>query len=88
MLAGDPCQLGPVVKSKLAAAFGLGVSLLERLMANPLYSRHDWGYNPKLVGALHTISIVFTNFKSFFGSKYHIDLHEDYQNVSHATQML
>ncbi|XP_042372534.1 RNA helicase Mov10l1-like, partial [Plectropomus leopardus] len=52
VLAGDPCQLGPIVKSKLAAAFGLGVSLLERLMANPLYCRHDWGYNPKLVTKL------------------------------------
>ncbi|XP_035520313.1 RNA helicase Mov10l1 [Morone saxatilis] len=52
VLAGDPCQLGPVVKSRLAAAFGLGVSLLERLMANPLYSRQDWGYNPKLVTKL------------------------------------
>lgn len=38
-----------MVKSKIAAAFGLGVSMLERLMANPLYSRHDWGYNPRLV---------------------------------------
>nr|XP_046250224.1 RNA helicase Mov10l1 isoform X2 [Scatophagus argus] len=52
VLAGDPCQLGPLVKSKLAATFGLGVSLLERLMANPLYSRHDWGYNPMLVTKL------------------------------------
>ncbi|XP_037624699.1 RNA helicase Mov10l1 isoform X1 [Sebastes umbrosus] len=52
VLAGDPCQLGPIVKSKLAAAFGLGVSMLERLMANPLYARHDWGYNPKLVTKL------------------------------------
>ncbi|XP_034541306.1 RNA helicase Mov10l1 isoform X2 [Notolabrus celidotus] len=52
VLAGDPCQLGPVVKSKLARTFGLGVSLLERLMANPLYSRHDWGYNPNLVTKL------------------------------------
>ncbi|XP_040894189.1 RNA helicase Mov10l1 [Toxotes jaculatrix] len=52
VLAGDPCQLGPIVKSKLATAFGLGVSLLERLMANPLYSRQDWGYNPKLVTKL------------------------------------
>ncbi|XP_068579229.1 RNA helicase Mov10l1 isoform X2 [Cebidichthys violaceus] len=52
VLAGDPCQLGPLVKSKLATAFGLGVSLLERLMSNPLYSRHDWGYNPKLVTKL------------------------------------
>uniref|UniRef100_A0A3B3ZU81 RNA helicase n=1 Tax=Periophthalmus magnuspinnatus TaxID=409849 RepID=A0A3B3ZU81_9GOBI len=52
VLAGDPHQLGPIVKSKMAAAFGLGVSLLERLMANPLYSRHDWGYNPRLVTKL------------------------------------
>ncbi|KAM7414935.1 hypothetical protein PAMA_019653 [Pampus argenteus] len=52
VLAGDPCQLGPIVKSKLAATFGLGVSLLERLMANPLYSRQEWGYNPKLVTKL------------------------------------
>ncbi|XP_041650472.1 RNA helicase Mov10l1 [Cheilinus undulatus] len=52
VLAGDPCQLGPMVKSKLAATFGLGMSLLERLMANPLYSRHNWGYNPNLVTKL------------------------------------
>ncbi|XP_017290246.2 RNA helicase Mov10l1 isoform X2 [Kryptolebias marmoratus] len=52
VLAGDPCQLGPVVKSKLASAFGLGVSLMERLMSNTLYTKHDWGYNPKLVTKL------------------------------------
>nr|XP_057932481.1 RNA helicase Mov10l1 isoform X3 [Doryrhamphus excisus]XP_057932482.1 RNA helicase Mov10l1 isoform X3 [Doryrhamphus excisus] len=52
VLAGDPCQLGPIVKSKTATAFGLGVSLLERLMDNPLYARHEWGYNPKLVTKL------------------------------------
>lgn len=45
--------MGPLVKSKIASAFGFGVSLLERLMANPLYSRQDWGYNPKLVSVLH-----------------------------------
>nr|XP_040019755.1 RNA helicase Mov10l1 [Gasterosteus aculeatus aculeatus] len=52
VLAGDPCQLGPIIKSKLAAAYGLGVSMLERLMANPLFARHDWGYNPMLVTKL------------------------------------
>ncbi|XP_061679287.1 RNA helicase Mov10l1 isoform X2 [Syngnathoides biaculeatus] len=52
VLAGDPCQLGPIVKSKMASAFGLGLSLLERLMANPLYAKHEWGYNPKLVTKL------------------------------------
>ncbi|CAJ1056264.1 RNA helicase Mov10l1 isoform X1 [Xyrichtys novacula] len=52
VLAGDPRQLGPVIKSKLATAFGLGVSMLERLMANPLYSRLGRGYNPYLVTKL------------------------------------
>ncbi|XP_030630697.1 RNA helicase Mov10l1 [Chanos chanos] len=52
VLAGDPQQLGPVVKSTVARAFGLGVSLLERLMALPLYSCEDKGYNPLLVTKL------------------------------------
>ncbi|XP_036375537.1 RNA helicase Mov10l1 [Megalops cyprinoides] len=52
VLSGDPQQLGPVVKSRLASAFGLGVSLLERLMATPLYSRDERGYNPLLVTKL------------------------------------
>ncbi|KAI7789308.1 RNA helicase Mov10l1-like, partial [Triplophysa rosa] len=48
VLAGDPKQLGPVIKSKVASAFGLGVSFLERLMGLPLYSCGERGYNPKL----------------------------------------
>lgn len=51
--------MGPVIKSKTAAAFGLGVSMLERLMANPLYSRHDWGYNPRLVRETVTYPRLF-----------------------------
>ncbi|XP_055011707.1 RNA helicase Mov10l1 [Boleophthalmus pectinirostris] len=52
VLAGDPRQLGPIVKSKMATTFGLGVSLVERLMANPLYSQDELGYNPRLVTKL------------------------------------
>ncbi|XP_035379560.1 RNA helicase Mov10l1 [Electrophorus electricus] len=52
VLAGDPRQLGPIVKSKLSEVFGLGVSLLERLMATPLYSCNERGYNPLLVTKL------------------------------------
>ncbi|XP_065129006.1 RNA helicase Mov10l1 [Paramisgurnus dabryanus] len=52
VLAGDPKQLGPVIKSKIASAFGLGVSFLERLMRLPLYSCSERGYNPKLVTKL------------------------------------
>ena len=37
ILAGDPMQLGAVVKLELAKTSGLGVSLMERLMDNELY---------------------------------------------------
>ncbi|KAJ1161863.1 hypothetical protein NDU88_002343 [Pleurodeles waltl] len=55
VLAGDPLQLGPVIKSRLAMAYGLGVSFLERLMARLLYTRDEksfgafGSYNPMLV---------------------------------------
>ena len=32
VLAGDPKQLGPVLRSPISIEFGLGLSLLERLM--------------------------------------------------------
>ncbi|XP_012690883.1 putative helicase mov-10-B.1 [Clupea harengus] len=40
VLAGDPEQLGPILRSPLALRHGLGLSLLERLMRdNPLYQK-------------------------------------------------
>jgi helicase MOV-10 len=50
VLAGDPKQLGPIIRSPLATRFGLDKSLLERLCELPAYSRdesraHD-GENP------------------------------------------
>uniref|UniRef100_A0A3Q3VUE4 RNA helicase n=1 Tax=Mola mola TaxID=94237 RepID=A0A3Q3VUE4_MOLML len=40
VLAGDPKQLGPILRSPLALQYGLGISLLERLMReNPLYQK-------------------------------------------------
>lgn len=41
VLAGDPCQLGPVLASRLAGRCGLGLSLLERLMERPAYQRDE-----------------------------------------------
>uniref|UniRef100_UPI00398F43D6 RNA helicase Mov10l1 isoform X2 n=1 Tax=Pristiophorus japonicus TaxID=55135 RepID=UPI00398F43D6 len=57
VLAGDPMQLGPIMKSRIATAYGLSVSLLERLMSRPLYSRDETfgafgSYNPLLVTKL------------------------------------
>lgn len=53
VLAGDPQQLGPVLRSPLAAQHGLGTSLLERLMLhNALYAKSDEGYNPQFVTKL------------------------------------
>uniref|UniRef100_A0A4X2JP62 RNA helicase n=1 Tax=Vombatus ursinus TaxID=29139 RepID=A0A4X2JP62_VOMUR len=58
VLAGDPMQLGPVIKSRLALAYGLNMSMLERLMSRPLYLRDEnafgacGSYNPLLVTKL------------------------------------
>ncbi|XP_045410664.1 RNA helicase Mov10l1 [Lemur catta] len=58
VLAGDPMQLGPVIKSRLAMAYGLNVSMLERLMSRPAYVRDEnafgacGAYNPLLVTKL------------------------------------
>uniref|UniRef100_UPI00358F4B42 putative helicase MOV-10 n=1 Tax=Myxine glutinosa TaxID=7769 RepID=UPI00358F4B42 len=42
VLAGDPKQLGPILRSSLAKKNGLEMSLLERLMtSNPLYQRRE-----------------------------------------------
>ncbi|KAM9001976.1 helicase MOV-10 isoform 1-T1 [Sarcophilus harrisii] len=53
VLAGDPQQLGPVLRSSIAQKHGLGVSLLERLLKyNPLYQKGPKGYDPQLVTKL------------------------------------
>lgn len=40
VLAGDPKQLGPLIKSQQAIKMGYGVSMLERLITtDPLYMR-------------------------------------------------
>ena len=55
MLAGDPQQLGPILRSKFTRQYGLQVSLLERLMDTRLYHRDEHkfadhgAYDPLLV---------------------------------------
>ncbi|XP_072281879.1 helicase MOV-10 [Pyxicephalus adspersus] len=53
VLAGDPKQLGPVLRSPLAIEHGLSMSLLERLMNhNPLYGKDTGAYNAEFVTKL------------------------------------
>ncbi|XP_067933696.1 RNA helicase Mov10l1-like isoform X2 [Watersipora subatra] len=57
VLAGDHKQLGAVIKSRIAEACGLTVSLLERTMSHPSYARKDsfrdtGYYDPNLVTKL------------------------------------
>ncbi|KAF8771015.1 RNA helicase Mov10l1 like protein [Argiope bruennichi] len=58
IMAGDPKQLGPVLRSSHALTYGLQVSYLERLMNTALYARNEreykeyGGYNPLLVTML------------------------------------
>lgn len=41
ILAGDPKQLGPIIKSPKAESMGLGMSLLERLMNLSIYQKNQ-----------------------------------------------
>ncbi|XP_036958527.1 putative helicase mov-10-B.1 isoform X2 [Acanthopagrus latus] len=60
VLAGDPKQLGPIVRSSLAKKYGMGVSLLERLMKDfPLYSRNEKG-----VFNNHFVTKLLNNYRS------------------------
>ncbi|KAF2285412.1 hypothetical protein GH714_003619 [Hevea brasiliensis] len=49
VLAGDPMQLGPVIYSRDAEAYGLGKSYLERLFECESYCNGDENYVTKLV---------------------------------------
>ncbi|XP_020230053.1 probable RNA helicase SDE3 [Cajanus cajan] len=49
VLAGDQLQLGPVIYSKKAEEYGLGVSYMERLSECELYSMGDANYVTRLV---------------------------------------
>ncbi|KAL3280167.1 hypothetical protein HHI36_017667 [Cryptolaemus montrouzieri] len=55
VLAGDPKQLGPIVQSNVAREYGLGVSMLERLMdTQETYKNQDPNF----------ITMLIKNFRS------------------------
>jgi len=91
VLAGDPKQLGPIVRSNKAKKMGLGRSLLERIMNRELYksdiSKYSEtnGYNP-----LHITKLV-QNYRShpeilhfpsqvFYGGELEAHADEDVRN--------
>ncbi|KAK7405930.1 hypothetical protein VNO78_07542 [Psophocarpus tetragonolobus] len=49
VLAGDQLQLGPVIYSKKADEYGLGVSFMERLSECELYASGDANYVTRLI---------------------------------------
>lgn len=49
VLAGDPMQLGPIINSKNAEEYGLGISYLERMFQCEFYINEDNNYVTKLV---------------------------------------
>ncbi|XP_066447975.1 RNA helicase Mov10l1 [Eleutherodactylus coqui] len=83
ILAGDPMQLGPVIKSRIALAYGLSMSLLERLMALPIYLRDEktygacGNYNPLLITKLTKnyrshAALLYLPFKLFYHNEFEV----------------
>jgi len=52
VMAGDPKQLGPVVRSPTADKYGMSVSMLERLMTSPPYCLGNTGYDRRCITKL------------------------------------
>ncbi|KAM8830509.1 putative helicase mov-10-B.1 isoform 1-T1 [Synchiropus picturatus] len=53
VLAGDPKQLGPILRSPFAVKYGLGVSFLERIMTDfPQYQKKDGVFSNRFVTKL------------------------------------
>ncbi|XP_053173933.1 putative helicase mov-10-B.1 [Scomber japonicus] len=53
VLAGDPKQLGPILRSPFVLKYGMGVSLLERMMNDfPLYQKEEDVFNKRFVTKL------------------------------------
>lgn len=66
VMAGDPRQLGPVVRSQLAVKNGLATSLLERLMELGLYISRDPRCITKLVKNFRSHPALLTVPKRLF----------------------
>ncbi|KAI0027031.1 P-loop containing nucleoside triphosphate hydrolase protein [Vararia minispora EC-137] len=71
VLAGDPRQLGPIIRSAVARRLGLDISYMERLMKDPMYDEHQ-GHGVTVVKLTknyrsHEAIIKFPNEKFYGG---------------------
>lgn len=85
ILAGDPMQLGPIIRNRLCLSYNLGMSLLERLITMPPYQQSDQAN-------MHMMTKLLRNFRShpdilkvpnemFYGSKLQASANE---MISHS----
>lgn len=58
VLTGDPHQLGPSLSSLVSAKYGLGISLLERLMKLKLYESRNPNFITKLLQNFRSHSMI------------------------------
>ncbi|XP_056633790.1 putative helicase mov-10-B.1 isoform X2 [Diorhabda sublineata] len=69
VLAGDPKQLGPQLVSKVSQKYGLGISLLERLMETDLYKNRNPNFITMLVNNFrnHSSILYLPNRHFYYG---------------------
>ncbi|KAI4522633.1 P-loop containing nucleoside triphosphate hydrolase protein [Schizophyllum commune Loenen D] len=72
ILSGDPQQLGPIIRSRVASQLGLEMSLIERLMQREVYNQQT-GYGKSVVKLIknyrsHPAILRFPN-ERFYGGE-------------------
>ncbi|XP_071082763.1 putative helicase MOV-10 [Haliotis cracherodii] len=65
VLAGDPKQLGPILRSPFAMQYGLDMSLLERYMTqHPIYARREDARTPEDAYDKRVLTKLLNNYRS------------------------
>ncbi|KAL0489052.1 helicase mov-10-B [Acrasis kona] len=64
ILGGDPKQLGPIIRSPVAAEYGLNISMLERLVTSP--NCHQDVYLTKLVETYRAHPSIMSLYNTLF----------------------
>ncbi|NXU56710.1 M10L1 helicase, partial [Turnix velox] len=91
VLVGDPKQLGPVIKSKMAQTFGLSISLLERLTSREIYLRDEeafstcGAYNPLLVSYKLLITLNYRSHSALLALPSKLFYHKELEVCADAS---